>query len=63
MVNSFKDWLSESEEHHVTAVPLVGFSPHSHDGHAKDLGGTVHNTPGKQRHSLGSYPSLQHTQI
>lgn len=46
---SFKQFLRESEEHHVTAVPLVGFSPHSHDGHARDLGHAVHHTPSKHK--------------
>ena len=48
MIN-FLQWLTEEKEHHVTAVPLVGFSPHSHDGHAKDLGQAVHDTPGKHK--------------
>lgn len=50
---TFKEWLvnifESDEEHHVTAVPLVGFAPHSHDGHAMDLGGTVHGLPGKHK--------------
>lgn len=46
---SFLQFLNESEEHHVTAVPLVGFSPHSHDGHAIDLGQAVHHTPSKHK--------------
>jgi hypothetical protein len=37
----------EAEEtHHTSVVPLTGFSPISHMGHAKDLGGAMAKLPG-----------------
>lgn len=40
--------LNESsiEEHHTSVVPITGFVPISHMGHAKDLGGTLAKLPG-----------------
>ena len=32
---------SEQETHHTSVVPITGFVPISHMGHAKDLGGTL----------------------
>lgn len=39
---------ASEEEHHVSAIPLVGFSPISHMGHAHDLGGSLKKLPGKK---------------
>lgn len=33
-------------EHHASVIPMVGFSPISHMGHAKDLGSSLKNLPG-----------------
>lgn len=38
--------LTEEEEHHASVIPLVGFSPISHMGHAHDLGGAMKKLPG-----------------
>ena len=47
-----KDTVTEEtdgETHHVSVVPMVGFSPISHMGHVKDLfKGTLDKLPGKQ---------------
>jgi len=45
-----KDSLTEStdEVHHTTVVPITGFTPFSHMGHAKDLGETMHKLPGSK---------------
>lgn len=42
------DSLKESTEetHHTSVIPMVGFSPISHMGHAKDLGGALKKLPG-----------------
>lgn len=40
--------LSEETEHHASVIPLVGFSPISHMGHAHDLGGKMKRLPGKK---------------
>lgn len=40
--------LSEEAEHHASVIPLVGFSPISHMGHAHDLGGAMKKLPGKK---------------
>ena len=37
---------SEQETHHTSVVPITGFVPISHMGHAKDLGGTLAKLPG-----------------
>lgn len=50
-----KDVLSEKvEEHHTTVVPLTGFSPISHMGHAHDLGSTVNSLPGTKHVGISS---------
>lgn len=36
----------KQEEHHTSVVPLTGFSPISHMGHAQDLGGALSQLPG-----------------
>ena len=43
-----KDDVNESSEevHHTSVVPITGFVPISHMGHAKDLGGTLSTLPG-----------------
>jgi hypothetical protein len=38
----------EEQTHHVSVIPLVGFSPFSHMGHAKDLGAKIKSMPGKK---------------
>lgn len=40
--------LTEETEHHASVIPLVGFSPISHMGHAHDLGGAMKKLPGKK---------------
>lgn len=40
--------LMEETEHHASVIPLVGFSPISHMGHAHDLGGAMKKLPGKK---------------
>jgi len=40
--------LAEETEHHASVIPLVGFSPISHMGHAHDLGGAMKKLPGKK---------------
>lgn len=35
-------------EHHVSVIPLVGFYPISHMGHAIDLGAALKSLPGKK---------------
>lgn len=39
---------TKEQEQHVSAIPLVGFSPISHMGHAIDLGGTMKKIPGEK---------------
>lgn len=45
-----KSSVNEAKESagHVSVVPLAGFSPFSHMGHATDLGGTLKTLPGKK---------------
>lgn len=45
---NFLNFLFEEKEHHVVAVPQVGFEPHSHMGHVHDLGKAVSSLPGKK---------------
>ena len=46
-VISFSKFLMREEtESHTTVIPMVGFSPISHMGHAKDLGGAMAKLPG-----------------
>ncbi len=44
------DSMNEETEvtHHASVIPLVGFSPFSHMGHAKDLGDAMKKLPGKK---------------
>lgn len=39
---------NEPEVHHTSVIPLVGFSPFSHMGHAADLGEKLKSMPGKK---------------
>lgn len=42
-----KDSVNESEEtHHTSVIPMTGFVPVSHMGHAKDLGSSLNELPG-----------------
>ncbi len=43
-----KSKLNEEAEHHASVIPLVGFSPISHMGHAHDLGGAMKKLSGKK---------------
>lgn len=49
---SFRDFIAEEETktHHVSVIPLVGFSPISHMGHAHDLGGAMKKLPEGDKH-------------
>ena len=42
------------EEHHTSVVPLTGFSPISHMGHAQDLGGALSKLPGTKHIGVSS---------
>lgn len=50
--------IKEEEEHHTTVVPLTGFSPVSHMGHAKDLGRLVSSLPGTKHVGISSKSDL-----
>jgi hypothetical protein len=45
---------AEEETHHTSVVPLVGFSPISHMGHAHDLGGAMKKLPGHKHIGISS---------
>lgn len=45
---------SEKEVHHTSVVPITGFVPISHMGHAKDLGGTLSKLPGTKHVGISS---------
>lgn len=45
---------SEEETHHTSVVPMTGFVPISHMGHAKDLGGTLSKLPGTKHVGISS---------
>ena len=49
---SFRDFIAEEQTktHHVSVIPLVGFSPISHMGHAHDLGGAMKKLPEGDKH-------------
>lgn len=40
------DESADNNDHHTSVIPMVGFSPISHMGHAADLGGTLSRLPG-----------------
>lgn len=44
----YKLVTESTEEHHASVIPLVGFSPFSHMGHAADLGGALSKLPGSK---------------
>jgi hypothetical protein len=44
--------------HHASVIPLVGFSPISHMGHAHDLGSALHKLPGKKTVGISSKADL-----
>ena len=50
-----KDLIREAEEvHHTSVIPLTGFSPISHMGHAQDLGGAMKKLPGTKHIGISS---------
>ena len=54
-----KDLIKESDEvHHTSVVPLTGFSPISHMGHALDLGGAMKKLPGTKHIGISSKSDL-----
>jgi hypothetical protein len=44
----------QEEEHHTSVVPLTGFSPISHMGHAQDLGSALSQLPGIKHVGISS---------
>jgi len=48
----------EKQTHHTSVVPLVGFSPISHMGHAADLGSAMAKLPGKKHIGISSKADL-----
>ena len=40
------DEATKNNNHHTSVIPMVGFSPISHMGHAADLGGSLSRLPG-----------------
>jgi len=61
MVKNFYTFISENEkttEHHASVIPLTGFSPISHMGHAKDLGAAMKKLPGKKHIGISSKADL-----
>lgn len=54
-MKTFKQYILETEqEHHASVIPLTGFSPHSHMGHAIDLGNALKNLPGQKHIGISS---------
>jgi hypothetical protein len=51
-----KDAVSEESmgDQHASAIPMVGFSPISHMGHAQDLGGALKKLPGSKHIGISS---------
>lgn len=47
-MKSYREFLEsvEDRDHHASVIPLTGFSPISHMGHAIDLGGALSKLPG-----------------
>lgn len=45
---------ASDEVHHASVIPLVGFSPISHMGHAKDLGAAMKELPGQKHIGISS---------
>lgn len=46
--DSINEAKEPEEVHHASVIPLVGFSPFSHMGHAADLGEKLKSMPGKK---------------
>jgi hypothetical protein len=44
----------QQEEHHTSVIPLTGFSPISHMGHAQDLGSALSRLPGTKHVGVSS---------
>lgn len=58
---SFKSFLfliNEEVEHHASIIPLMGLSPHSHCGHAHDLGATLKGMPGSHHVGISTKADL-----
>jgi hypothetical protein len=55
-LNVSDDKLTESSEqvHHTSVVPITGFVPISHMGHAKDLGQSLNGLPGTKHVGISS---------
>lgn len=59
-MKSFKEFLTqikeeqESEVHHASVIPLVGYSPISHGGHAIDMGSALAKLPGQKHVGMSS---------
>lgn len=49
---------SVEETHHTSVIPMVGFSPISHMGHASDLGGKLARLPGQKHVGVSSKADL-----
>jgi len=55
---NFREEKESGEEHHASVIPLTGFSPISHMGHSKDLGGSLKKLPGKKHIGISSKSDL-----
>jgi hypothetical protein len=57
----FSDFIIEQDEsltHHASVIPLTGFSPISHMGHARDLGSAMKSLPGEKHVGISSKADL-----
>jgi hypothetical protein len=57
----FSDFIIEQEDsvtHHASVIPLTGFSPISHMGHARDLGSAMKSLPGEKHVGISSKADL-----
>ncbi len=54
MLSFLKFLIREESEQHASVIPMVGFSPISHMGHAKDLGGSLAKLPGEKHIGISS---------
>jgi hypothetical protein len=48
---------AKDSENHVSVIPLTGFEPHSHMGHAADLGSALKKLPGKKHIGISAKAS------
>ena len=48
------DESTKNNNHHTSVIPMVGFSPISHMGHAADLGGSLSMLPGTKHVGISS---------